>query len=164
MGMLILKLCENGDILTAMSYIKTFLTIIRIVVPLVLIISLMVGYTRAVKEKDDDLLSKANRLAVKKAIAAILVFLIPTFVRVLSGMAFFESNEYISCINEATKENIIVAYRNVAEKRIDEAKSIDEAESILFTATPYTKEECEGKDRYNDIAPMILKYTFTSSA
>lgn len=44
------------------------------------------------------------------------------------------------------------------ERRIDEAKSIDEAESILFTATPYTKEECEGKDRYNDIAPMILKY------
>ena len=40
-------------------------------------------------------------------------------------------------------------------KRIDEANSIDEAEKILFSCQP---DLSYGKDRYNDIAPMILKY------
>ena len=40
-------------------------------------------------------------------------------------------------------------------KRIDEANSIDEAERILFSCQP---DYSYGKDRYNDIAPMILKY------
>ena len=44
------------------------------------------------------------------------------------------------------------------DRRIDEAKSVEEAESILFTAMPYTPSECIFRDRYNDIAPMILKY------
>lgn len=44
------------------------------------------------------------------------------------------------------------------EKRIDSAKSIEEAEEILFKATPYNNNELVLKDRYNDIAPMILKY------
>lgn len=44
------------------------------------------------------------------------------------------------------------------EKRIDSAQSFDEAESILFNAKPYSVYETYGKDRYNDIAPMILKY------
>lgn len=119
--MMILDMCDNGDILTVMSYVKVILTIIRIVVPLVLIISLMVGYTRAVTDKDSDLLAKANRVAVSKAIAAILVFLIPTFVRVVSNMAMFDSNQYIHCVNYATRENIDAAYRNSAEKRLDTA-------------------------------------------
>ncbi len=41
------------------------------------------------------------------------------------------------------------------KERIDSANSIEEAEKILFTAQP---DSTEYKDRYNDIAPMILKY------
>ena len=44
------------------------------------------------------------------------------------------------------------------EKRIDSVKTKEEAESILFDARPYSIRELIGRDRYNDIAPMILKY------
>ncbi len=44
------------------------------------------------------------------------------------------------------------------ENRIADAKSIYGAEQFLFNAKPYSLEECNNKDRYNDIAPMILKY------
>ena len=43
------------------------------------------------------------------------------------------------------------------EKRIDSAKTIEEAEEILFKAKPYDNNTLILKDRYNDIAPMILK-------
>lgn len=42
--------------------------------------------------------------------------------------------------------------------RIDSACTRDEAENYLFSARPKTKSESYGTDRYNDIAPMILKY------
>ena len=44
------------------------------------------------------------------------------------------------------------------EKRIDSATDICEAERYLFEAKPKSIYESYGKDRYNDIAPMILKY------
>ena len=46
----------------------------------------------------------------------------------------------------------------VTEKRIDNACNSKEAEEILFSAKPKPFSEAYGKDRYNDIAPMILKY------
>ena len=42
--------------------------------------------------------------------------------------------------------------------RIDTAKSLREAEQLLFNAKPYEATEFFGRDRYNDISPMILKY------
>lgn len=46
----------------------------------------------------------------------------------------------------------------ITRERIDSAHTIDEAESYLFSARPKTRSEAYGTDRYNDIAPMILKY------
>ena len=121
--MIILDLCENPDILSVLRYVKIGLTIIRIAVPIILIVSLMLGYTRAVGGKDSDELSRANRAAVSKVIAAILVFFIPTFINILAGVASFSSDSYIKCLNDATEENISSGYRMLAEKRLDAALS-----------------------------------------
>ena len=121
MSMMILELCDNGDVLNILSYVKVLLLIIRIVVPIILIVSMMINYTRAVASKDSDALAKANRGLVSKSIAAILVFLIPTFVNIIAGISYFDSNMYISCIEKATHENIVAAYKRDAEKLIDSA-------------------------------------------
>ena len=142
--MMILDMCDNGDILTVMSYVKIFFLLIRIVVPIILIISLMIGYTKAVNSKDSDALHKANVVAVKKAIAAVLVFLIPTFVNTLAGISYIDSNLYISCIKKATKENITVDYRNVAEKRLDEAHDLLSKGSLLLAKQAIDKIKDDG--------------------
>ena len=151
MSMVILDLCDNGDILTVMSYVKVALLIIRIVVPLILIISLMIGYVKAVNSKDNDALSKANKTAVTKAIAAILVFFIPSFVNLLAGISYIDSNLYISCIEKATKENITAAYRNVAEKRLDEAHNTLTKGSLLLA------KQAINKIKDDNIKNMLLK-------
>jgi hypothetical protein len=76
----------------------------------------------AVKDNDSDALAKANKGAVGKVIAAILVFLIPTFVNLISNISSFDSDNYLSCMDMATKEGINTARLNYASNRIENLK------------------------------------------
>ena len=119
---MILDVCENVTVLEVLKVVKTIITIIRIVVPLILIISLMVGYTKAIKDHDTDLLAKANKVAVSKAIAALLVFFIPTFVNIVVRIVDTNHDTYISCLNIATSENITTAHENAAREYVRNVK------------------------------------------
>ena len=81
---MILGICDNPDILNVMRIIDIVITIIKIVVPILLIISGMITYKNAVR--DNEAISKANNLFVKKIIAAVLIFFIPTFVNISAKM------------------------------------------------------------------------------
>ena len=116
--MTILNICDNGDVLSILRIIRIAITIIRIVVPILLIISISITLLNAVKDKENDLVSKALKSIVIKIIAAILVFMIPTFVNLLANISS-KDETYLSCIKSATHENIIAAYRLQAEKLID---------------------------------------------
>lgn len=61
-------------------------------------------------------------------------------------------------LDNVTLYDLLTFIPLITERRIDNAKSIEEAENILFTARVKTPSEKEYKDRYNDIAPMVLKY------
>ena len=121
-GMSILGICDDGSVLSVLRIANIVLTIIRIVVPIILIVSLMINYMSAVKNNDSDALAKANKLLVTRIIAAVLVFLIPTFVRVIINVVDPGNRTYFSCLNDATKENISAAYRVRTEKYIDMAR------------------------------------------
>jgi hypothetical protein len=84
-------------------------------------ITLMIDYMKAVKDNDADILAKTNKLAVMKVVAAVLIFLIPTFVNVIVGIADPNNKTYISCLRDATSENINSAYVVLAEKNLDVA-------------------------------------------
>lgn len=119
-SMNVLSICDNGDVLSILSIVKVAITIIRIVVPIILILSLMITYMNAVKEKDTDLLTKANKSAIPKIIAALLVFFIPTFVHMIGMIAGEES--YLRCFNTATVSNINAAYESAARAALDRVK------------------------------------------
>ena len=118
----IMGICDDGDVLSTLRIVNIVLTIIRITVPIMLILSLMIGYMNAVKDNDKDALAKANKSMVTKIIAAVLVFLIPTFVHVIVNTVDPGNRSYFSCLNDATKENISAAYRVTTEKYIDIAR------------------------------------------
>ena len=118
---MMLNVCDNPTVLEVMRIVKIILTIIRIVVPLILIISLMIGYTKAVANKDADALSKANKTAVAKVIAAILVFFIPTFVNIIGHIT--GETSYLSCINIASSESISESYKTMAQSYLNRAKT-----------------------------------------
>ena len=120
--MYLLDVCDNGDILSVLYIIKIALTVIRIAVPIILLVSLSLNYLSAVRSNDKDAIIKANKSTVMKVIAAILVFFIPTFVSLIGEVADPGNKTYIACLDAATPENISNAYRVQAEHYIDAAK------------------------------------------
>ena len=121
--MLIMNICDNADILSIFRIVNTVMTIIKIAVPILLIVSLMISYTSAVRNNDADALNKANKNAVPKIIAALLVFFIPSFVNTLAHTVSYDSNNYLKCIKNATPEKINELYLRDAYYYGDLAKT-----------------------------------------
>ena len=69
---------------------------IKVVVPIILIVVGMIDMAKAVTEKDENKIKDAQHKLIKKAIAAVLVFLIVTVVGVL--MRLIGADEYSKCM------------------------------------------------------------------
>ena len=96
-SMSILEICDNGDVLSVLRIVNIVLTIIRIVVPITLMVSLMINYVGAVKNNDADALAKANKLAVVRTVAAVLVFLVATLVNIIFSVIISKDMDYKDC-------------------------------------------------------------------
>jgi hypothetical protein len=142
-----------------MRIIDIVITIIKIAVPIILILTVMINYMSAVKDNDSEALSKTNKLFVRKIIAAILIFLIPTFVKLLADISS-NTVDYAQCISNATIEGINNAYRNMAQKYIEISKK-SLTESDYKTAVNYIesniKDEGIKEQLLNELS-IVKKY------
>ena len=97
----LLSICDSSTGAYIMYYIKILLLIIRIVVPIILIVSCMISVVKTVSSNDSDMVSKMLKNWVSKIVAAILVFMIPTFVYLIGDLVS-SSAEVKSCIKNAS--------------------------------------------------------------
>ena len=86
-------LCEELEPVLRIVGIAIF--IIKVIVPIMLIIVGMLDMAKAVTEKDENKIKDAQHKLIKKAIAAVLVFLIVTIVGVL--MNLIGAEDYKKC-------------------------------------------------------------------
>ena len=70
---------------------------IKVIVPIILIVVGMIDLAKAVGEKSDDKIKEAQNKLIKRAIAAVLVFLVVTFVGLLMGL--IGANDYEACMD-----------------------------------------------------------------
>lgn len=70
---------------------------IKIVVPIMLIVVGMLDMAKAVTEKNEDNIKKAQQALIKKAIAAVIVFLVASMVTLVMGLV--GSKEYEECMD-----------------------------------------------------------------
>ena len=117
----ILSICSEPSIMEVMRIIVLFINIIKVVVPIILIISLMIKFAGAVTKNDQDLLNKAAKTAIPSAIAAVLIFLVPTFVDIIVRLTFPNSS-YSECISGISKETVSAAYNKKMDELISYAK------------------------------------------
>lgn len=115
---MLLSICDNSTVLSIFRIVKILIRIITIVVPLILIISSMTMLIKEMHGGDNDLLGKSLKSIATKSIAAILIFLIPTFVNILADISGNDSS-YKTCVNNAT-------ITGISETRYKEAKSLVE--------------------------------------
>ena len=118
--MYILGICENAEILKVFRLVNIVIMLIKIAVPILLIVSVMIDYMKAVMNHDQ--LSMTNKLFVNKIMAAVLVFMIPTFVNIIINVIDPRGISYAGCLNSANSETISQAYVVTANKLVDTAR------------------------------------------
>ena len=126
---MILDICDSPEVLRVVGIILKVIQIIRIAVPILLILSLMIDFAKAVKNDDSDALNKAKKTAVSKVIAAVLVFLIPTFVRVIADIT--ATTDYRECIDFKDGINIEQVYQNKIDSLINKFEESEEENDYL---------------------------------
>ncbi len=115
---MILNICDAPETLGVLRIIQIVITIIKVVVPILLIVSAMIELVRAVTNSE---LNKISKPIVNKIIAAVLIFLIPTFVKIIANIAG-NNGEYENCLGNITVETIKSAYNNRAEELVSKAE------------------------------------------
>lgn len=94
-------------IMPALSLIKQFINIVKIAIPIILIVMGMIDLAKAMMSADDGAMKKAQGSFVKKLIAGVCVFLVPTILNfVLSVVATgtkgeVEIGNWATCWDEA---------------------------------------------------------------
>ncbi len=118
----ILGICDNAEILSVLRLVRIVIQAIQIVVPIILIVTLSINFAQAVASHDANALSKAKTKAIFQGIAAVCVFAIPTFVSILVNITINDET-YKTCLQNATEENIEIAYETRAIKYLSNAKT-----------------------------------------
>ena len=132
---MIFNICSVPDILNIFRIIKLFITIIKIAVPTLLIISLMLKFSKVVSSGDANELEKVKKSAVSNIIAAVLIFLVPTFVNMIIKITP-NFTGYENCIILATPEGIAQAHESVMEDLVVTAEK-NPTEANLNIALQY---------------------------
>lgn len=97
--MYILGMCERLKVVwTLFGYV---IWAIKVVVPLLLIISGMITMAKAVMEKKEDDIKKAQNLLIKKVIAAVIVYLVITVTKVVISLV--ATGDWETCVECAFK-------------------------------------------------------------
>ena len=89
-----------GSLGFVVSIVKFILNIIQWVVPIILIILGTIDLVKAVTAGKEDDIKKGQKTLIKRAIAAVIIFLIPLLVGTLMGM--IGSEGWKGCWNSAS--------------------------------------------------------------
>lgn len=152
----ILGICDNAEILSVLRLVRIVITALQIVVPIVLIVTLSINFAQAAASQDANALSKAKMKAVYQAIAAVCIFVVPTFVSLLMNLTVGDET-YKTCLQNATQENIELAFSSRAEKYMSNAKTelSRGAYTLAKNNLKYIKDE-EQKKQYEAELEQIL--------
>lgn len=113
------NLCDKSGVVKTFQILGWCLLIIKIVVPILLIIMGCIDFGKAAVSSDDNAIKNAISIIVKRAIAAVVIFFIPTIISTVIGLAispdkkteFDTFNDCTKCIRKPNdpKECIIPA-------------------------------------------------------
>lgn len=99
--MFILALCDVEEVQEIFSILKVIVEFIRIVVPIILIVSAMITLMQDIKAGDSDALAKSKKVLINKVIASIIIIFVPLFVELVFKVAGAET-DYKKCFDIQT--------------------------------------------------------------
>jgi pimeloyl-ACP methyl ester carboxylesterase len=119
---MILSVCDEPTVMSVLRYVVLMIKILKAAIPIMLIITVMIKFASAITKHDNDLLAKATKSVVPNLIAAVLIFLVPTFVNLVVKISF-PNSDYTKCISDVTIDTVNNAFNNKMDSLIAAAES-----------------------------------------
>ena len=123
---MIAGLCSEPFVLEIMRIVNTVISLLRIIVPLILIIIIMIKVGKGITEGEEEL-NKAIKGSISKFIAAILIFFVPTIVVTIFNLTL-PNSEFLDCLTVKTKEEISQIYLKRETELVAKAEETMEEE------------------------------------
>lgn len=124
---MILSICEVPETLKIVRIIKIVITLIKIVVPIMLIVMIMIDLTKDVIANNKETL----KIITSRLVAAILIFLVPTFVVTITSL-IFPKLEYMNCFDNARSEVINSLYESNMESIITKLERSKDEDTFRY--------------------------------
>lgn len=104
-------ICETPAVLKVIQFFLIILDILKIVIPIALIVLGTIDFSKSVIANDEKIQKKAVNLFLKRLLYAVLVFIVPWLVEVLTVtlgnlIGDTESTNFTDCLENANKETI----------------------------------------------------------
>jgi len=132
--MSLLNVCEDYNILKALSIIINIINIVKIFVPLLLIITGMISYFKATYTGNEEELKKATLALLKKGISGVLIFMLPIIINLVLSVVNDASNnklEISNCINNANDKEFMANLLEDIEKSKEEKNTVNNNSEII---------------------------------
>ncbi len=117
----ILSICNEPGTLNIIRIVVLLINIIKIVVPIILIVFLVIKIMGAVSKQNQEEIAKTIRSSIPNIVAAVLIFLVPTFVDIVARLSF-PNSDYAKCISDINKEKINTLYEDKMSKLLSTAE------------------------------------------
>lgn len=88
----------SGDSLIIFEIVGKFLTVIKIVVPIILIVMGSIDFMKAAMAGKEDEIKQYQSIFMKRVIAAAIVFLVPTIVGLLLSVIKQDKTSCLTCV------------------------------------------------------------------
>ena len=141
--------CENPSMLRVMLIIKYCFKILLTVLPIIVIITALVTFFKPIISGKDDDIKASAKVLVKKIIASLVVFMLPTLVPYLISMTGEDTlYDVKECISHVTLEEVKYYERIDSTARIIQAmkdtpskQNIDRARESVNSIMSFAKED-----------------------
>ena len=117
--------CETASFLATILFIKNLVKIASIIVPAILVLLLSMDLGKAVISGDEEGMKKAQKLAIKRVISALIVFFVPIIVDASFKLIDSSGLLNLDCYTNATEEKVeelVAKEKEKASKNEEERK------------------------------------------
>ena len=147
---MILSICDEPSLMNIIRIVVLLINIVKAVIPIILIVFVMIKNMGAVSKHDQEEIMKTVKSCIPNVVAAVLIFLIPTFVDMVARLSF-PNSEYSKCISGISREKVDAAY----------ASKIDELVNLALETEKYS-DYANAKNYLQNIKDKDLRREYES--
>ena len=158
-NMFLLSFCDDGHVLETIRIFLIVFDVIKSVVAMIIIILGIKDFIGVTMNGKDDKIKEAFVMLVRRIIAGLVVFFIPTIIGGILNSIDSDMYAYNECILKATPEEIQNAYYKKAKQMIQDAK--DDLDSNQYADAKaylqFVKDSAKEKELEKELEKAVFK-------